>query len=94
MSVAARIQQKLTVALEPEKLEVIDESHLHAGHAGAREGGESHFRILVVSRAFEGLARVGRQRLVNDALRAELAGPIHALAMKTLTPAEIAETDQ
>ncbi|WDI30882.1 BolA family transcriptional regulator [Hyphococcus flavus] len=88
MQVAEIIRKKLTVALEPDQLDVIDESHLHAGHAGAREGGQSHFRLLVVSGAFEGLSRVARQRLVNDVLREELSGPIHALAMKTMTPEE------
>lgn len=90
MSVAETIREKLTLALEPDRLEVVDESHLHAGHAGAREGGESHFRLYVVSGAFEGLSRVARQRLVNDVLREELARPIHALAMKTMTPEESA----
>lgn len=91
MSVAETIRRKLARALEPDQLDVTDESHLHAGHAGAREGGESHFRVLVVSGAFEGLNRVARQRLVNDVLRDELAGPVHALAMKTLTPDEAAK---
>lgn len=90
MRVSDSIQQKLTSGLQPERLEVTDESHLHAGHAGARKGGESHFRLLIVSKSFEGLSRVARQRLVNSLLREELSGPIHALAMKTLTPAEAA----
>ena len=90
MQVSESIKAKLSEALEPEQLEVTDESHLHAGHAGAREGGQSHFRLLVVAGAFEGLSRVARQRLINDILREELAGPIHALAMKTLTPEEAA----
>ena len=90
MSVAEIIQQKINARLSPSVLEVTDESHLHAGHAGAREGGESHFRILVVSGQFEGVSRVARQRMINDILREELDGPIHALAMKTLTPAEAA----
>lgn len=90
MSVAEIIQQKINARLSPSVLEVTDESHLHAGHAGAREGGESHFRILVVSEQFEGVSRVARQRMINDILREELDGPIHALAMKTLTPAEAA----
>ena len=90
MSVAEIIKNKLEDRLAPAALEVHDESHLHVGHAGAREGGESHFRLVVVSRAFEGLTRVARQRLVNDILREELQGPIHALAMKTLTPEEAA----
>jgi BolA protein len=88
MRVSQSIEQKLAKALAPERLDVADESHLHAGHSGAREGGESHFRIIVVSSAFEGLSRVARQRMINDLLREELAGPVHALAMKTLTPAE------
>ena len=88
MSVAETIQRKIRERLSPTKLEVKDESHLHAGHAGAREGGQSHFRLLVVAEQFEGLTPVARQRLINDILRDELAGPIHALAMKTQTPAE------
>lgn len=91
MNVAGKIETKITAALAPERLEVKDESHLHAGHAGARPGGQSHFRLLIVSSRFEGLSRVARQRLVNDALREELRGEIHALAMKTLTPAEAVE---
>lgn len=90
MPVADTIRHKITERLAPQELEVKDESHLHAGHAGAREGGESHFRIKVVSTEFEGLNPVARQRLINDILRVELAGPIHALAMKTLTPEEAA----
>ncbi|MEM9619576.1 MAG: BolA family protein [Pseudomonadota bacterium] len=90
MSVAEIIQRKIRDRLSPSVLEVTDESHLHAGHAGAREGGESHFRINVVADQFEGLSRVARQRMINDILRDELAGPIHALAMKTQTPAEAA----
>ena len=90
MRVSDSIHQKLAQALKPERLEVTDESHLHAGHAGAREGGESHFRLLIVAKAFEGKNRVARQRMVNDILRAELQGPVHALAMKTLTPDEAA----
>ncbi len=89
-SVAARIEAKLREALSPSKLDVIDESHLHAGHAGARPEGETHFRILVVADAFDGMSRVVRQRRINAILSEELAGPVHALAMKTLTPAEAA----
>jgi len=90
MSIAETIKTKLEDRLAPLALELHDESDLHAGHAGARDGGESHFRLLVVSNAFEGLTRVARQRLVNDILRDELQGPVHALAMKTLTPEEAA----
>ena len=88
MSVEETIRRKITDRLAPETLDVKDESHLHAGHAGAPDGGESHFRITVVASAFEGLNPVARQRLVNDILREELSGPVHALAMKTLTPDE------
>ena len=90
MSVAQTIRRKITERLAPETLEVKDESHLHVGHAGAPDGGESHFRIMVVSDSFEGLGAVARQRMINDILREELAGPVHALAMKTLTPEESA----
>lgn len=93
MQVSKTIHEKISTGLSPERLDVTDESHLHAGHAGAREGGQSHFRLLIVADAFEGLSRVARQRLVNDLLREELKGPIHALAMKTLTPEEAAKAD-
>lgn len=88
MKIAEKIENSLKAAFAPEILEVKDESHLHAGHAGAREGGESHFRLLIVSSRFEGLSRVARQRAVNDILRDELRERIHALAMRTLTPDE------
>lgn len=89
MSVQEIIYRKLSENLSPAVLEVIDEAHLHVGHAGAREGGQSHFRLMVVADKFEGMNRVARQRLVNQILREELAGPVHALAMKTLTPQEV-----
>ncbi len=83
----ARIESALRETLAAERVDVLDESHLHAGHAGAA-GGAGHFRALVVSARFEGLSRVARQRLVYDAL-ADMMGPeIHALAMRTLTPGE------
>jgi BolA protein len=87
-TIADLIRNKLEKALNPIRLDVIDESHLHAGHAGARPGGESHFRLFIVAEAFGGQTRIARQRVVNNVLREELAGPVHALAMKTLTPAE------
>ena len=81
----ARIESLLRERLSARHVEVIDESHLHAGHAGAK-GGAGHFRALVVSPSFEGKSLVERQRLVYDAL-AEMMGPeIHALVMQTLTP--------
>jgi len=86
MSVTQTITHKLTEAFSPQHLEVIDESHLHKGHAGHRPGGESHFRIKIVSDAFAGKPPVARHRMINDALRDELAGPIHALAIKADAP--------
>lgn len=88
MSVAERIEAKLRAALQPSDLDVIDESHLHAGHAGARPEGETHFRIKVVSSRFDGLSRIDRHRLVNDILAEELSGPVHALALQARTRAE------
>lgn len=88
MSVAAAIETKLTAALQPERLKVVDESHLHKGHGGYRPGGESHFRVEIVSAAFEGQTRVARQRRVYEVLSDELNGGVHALALTTLTPAE------
>lgn len=88
MTVARRIEEKLKAAFAPERLEVKDESHLHAGHAGSRPEGETHFRLLIVSERFEGLSRIDRQRLVNQALREELSGPVHALAMTARAPSE------
>jgi len=89
MSVAETIKQKLERAFAPASVEVIDESHRHEGHAGARPGGESHFRVTVISPTFEGLTRVARQRAVmNAVLKTELAGGVHALAMTVLTPEE------
>jgi BolA protein len=88
VSRADEIRARLTAALAPERVEVEDESRLHAGHAGARPGGESHFRALVVSARFEGKGRVERQRMVYAALGDLMSGAIHALAMQTLTPEE------
>ncbi len=86
--VADRIRSKLNQALAPMRLEIQDDSAKHSGHSGAREGGESHFSVLIVSQAFTGLSRVARQRLVNAALAEDLAGPVHALSLQTLTPEE------
>ena len=88
MSVAATIERKLNAAFAPAVLELVDESHLHRGHAGAPEGGESHFRVKVVSSFFEGKNRVERQRQVNKTLAKELAGPVHALSIQALAPSE------
>jgi BolA protein len=83
----ARIEAALGAALAPERLEVADEGHLHRGHAGAA-GGAGHFRVYVVSAAFEGLSRLQRHRKVYGALQAELGPEIHALAVTALTPGE------
>ncbi|MGH6620915.1 MAG: BolA family protein [Alphaproteobacteria bacterium] len=88
MAVADRIREKLSSGLAPLRLEITDDSHKHAGHAGARPGGESHFTVEVVSGAFEGLGRVERQRLVYRLLEEEMAGPVHALALRTIAPSE------
>ena len=88
MSVAADIESKLTAALQPKRVKVVDESELHKGHAGHRPGGQSHFRVEIVSAAFEGQSRVARQRRVYEILADELKAGVHALALKTLTPAE------
>jgi BolA protein len=82
------ITNKLREAFTPESLDVIDESHLHEGHAGHRPGGETHFRIYIVSEAFEGKSRIERHRMINATLAAELAGPVHALAIKAQAPGE------
>lgn len=88
MGVADTIRSKLNDGLSPDSLEIEDESAQHAGHAGARPGGESHFRVTIVSAAFAGHSRVDRQRMVYGILAEELAGPIHALALFTHTPEE------
>lgn len=88
MTLETRLREKLMVALEPTRLDVVNESHLHAGHAGSPGTGESHFRVVIVSDLFKGKSRVERHRLVNETLKAELAGGIHALALKTFAPGE------
>ena len=84
------IRQKLNAAFSPTRLEVVDDSDRHAGHAGATPGGESHFNVLIESAAFAGVSKVVRQRLVYKALADELAGPVHALSVKALAPGEAA----
>ncbi|HET6321913.1 MAG TPA: BolA family protein [Hyphomicrobium sp.] len=88
MSLETRMREKLMVALRPARLDVVNESHLHAGHASSPGTGESHFRILIVSEAFAGKSRIERHRLVNDAVREELSGGVHALAIKAVAPGE------
>lgn len=92
MTVATDIREKLTAAFSPIVLEIQDESARHAGHAGATRAdgsqGETHFHVKLVSPVFEGLSRVERQRRVYAALKDELAGPVHALSLNLLAPAE------
>jgi BolA family transcriptional regulator, general stress-responsive regulator len=88
MTVQDQIREKLTRAFSPEALDVVNDSHRHAGHAGSPGTGESHFSIKVVSAAFDGKSRVERHRMVNAVLAEELAGKIHALAITALSPGE------
>jgi BolA protein len=82
------ITTKLTAAFAPESLHVEDESHLHAGHAGHRPGGESHFRLYIVSEAFRGKTRIERHRMINAVLSSELKDHVHALAIHAQAPGE------
>jgi BolA family transcriptional regulator, general stress-responsive regulator len=82
------ITNKLTKAFAPQSLDVIDESHMHAGHAGHRPGGETHFRVTIVAEAFRGKNRIERHRMINAILAAELAGGVHALAIHASAPGE------
>lgn len=86
MSTRDTITNKLREAFTPESIEVQDESHLHEGHAGHRAGGETHFRVNIVSQAFADKSRVERHRMINTVLAAELAGPVHALAIHAKAP--------
>jgi len=87
-AMANRLRVKLGAALRPSSLNIVDESAHHAGHTGAREGGETHFRVRIVSAEFAGLSRVERQRRVYAAVAEEIADGVHALALTTLTPEE------
>ena len=84
------ITNKLREAFSPESLDVVDESHLHEGHAGHRPSGETHFRVYIVSAAFDGKSRIERHRMINSTLAAELEGGVHALAIKAQAPGEAA----
>lgn len=87
-AVQQSLEQKLTAAFAPDQLDVADDSARHAGHAGARPGGETHFNVVIRAAAFEGVSRVARQRMVYAAVAEELAGPVHALSVKALAPGE------
>lgn len=89
MTIAERINKKLTEELAPTVLDVVDESAKHKGHGGWREGGETHFHVTVVSDAFEGKSRVDRQRMVYALLAEEMAERVHALALTTKAPSEL-----
>ncbi len=90
MSTKDAIINKLREAFSPESLDVSDESHLHEGHAGHHPGGETHFRVYIVSPAFEGKSRIERHRMINATLAGELAGSVHALAIRAQAPGEAA----
>ncbi|MBI4274906.1 MAG: BolA family transcriptional regulator [Rhizobiales bacterium] len=82
------ITEKLTKAFAPESLKVVDESRQHEGHSGHRPGGETHFRVYIMSNAFYGKSRLERHRMINAILSAELQGGIHALAIHAAAPGE------
>ena len=87
-AVADSMRNKLHEALAPVRLDIVDDSARHAGHAGAGQGGESHFNVTIECAAFTGVGRLQRQRMVYGALAEELAGPVHALSVKALAPGE------
>ncbi|MFN5083093.1 BolA family protein [Brevundimonas sp.] len=97
--VARAIHEKLTAAFAPVRLELVDDSARHAGHhheggIDARAGGESHFNLEIVAEAFSGLSRVERQRRINAALSEELAGPVHALSIRALSPTDVTRDEE
>jgi BolA protein len=87
-AVADAIRSKLQETFAPERLEVVDDSSRHAGHSGARDAGESHFNVVIVSSVFQGLSRVERQRRVNAALKDQFEAGLHALSIKASAPGE------
>ena len=90
MTVADELRQRLQIALQPDRLQIADESASHLGHAGWREGGETHFSVVVVARCFSGRSRIDRHRMVNAAAADLLHDRIHALAITALAPGEAA----
>ena len=88
MRTADLITKKLTEAFAPQSLKVVDESHQHEGHAGSRPGGQTHFRVYIVSEAFKGKTRIERHRMINGILSDDLAGGVHALAIHAAAPGE------
>jgi stress-induced morphogen len=92
MQVEKRIKEKLTAAFAPERLVIENDSHKHAHHLSGRGEavtGETHFTVTIISNAFAGRSRIDRHRMVHEVLAEELAGPVHALAVKTATPGEV-----
>jgi BolA family transcriptional regulator, general stress-responsive regulator len=89
MSVERQIRERLMVGLEPSRLDIVNESELHAGHRDAPGTGESHFRVLVVSAKFQGLNRVSRHRMVNEMVADLLKDRVHAFALRTFAPGEV-----
>lgn len=89
MTIAETLRKKLETAFDPAALEVVDESHLHAGHVGARPEGETHFRVAIVASAFSGISRVQRHRLVHEVLAEELRDRVHALALTLRAPEDV-----
>ncbi|WGF87325.1 BolA family protein [Marinivivus vitaminiproducens] len=88
MRVQTELRRAIETSIAPARLDIVDESHRHAGHAGSREAGETHFRVRIVAAAFEGKTQVARQRMVYAALDSLMRTDIHALQLQTLTPAE------
>jgi BolA protein len=88
MQTADIISRKLTEAFAPQSLKVEDESHRHEGHAGHRPGGQTHFRVYIVSQAFKGKTRIERHRMINSILVDELSAGVHALAIQAAAPGE------
>lgn len=86
MTAVDRITRTLTEAFRPTALEVVDESHLHKGHAGHRPEGETHFRVRITAEAFRGISRVKAHRMIYDALKGEIAAGLHALAIEAKGP--------
>jgi stress-induced morphogen len=91
MRIETSIREKLAQAFAPAELQVVNDSHHHAGHHSSPGTGESHFSVMVVSKAFAGKSRLERHRMVNAALAGELAGRVHALVVSALTPEERAK---
>lgn len=90
MRIAALIKTRLNENFTPSRLDIVDDSHRHEGHSGARPSGETHFNVVIVSSLFEGKSRVTRHRMVFDVLKDLMDAPVHALTLSTLTPDEAA----